>query len=57
MFLVEQNNKMIFRNARHTKNLKSIIQFYTSVLELEVLGSFENHNGYDGVFIGKENTN
>lgn len=47
---------MIFRNARHTQNLESIISFYTSILRFNILGSFENHNGYDGVFLGKENT-
>lgn len=47
---------MIFRNARHTHNLNSIIKFYTTILKLEVLGNFKNHNGYDGVFLGKENT-
>lgn len=46
---------MEFRNARHTDNLKEIIEFYTDVLGLEVLFSFENHNGYNGAFIGKPN--
>ena len=44
---------MEFRNARHTNNLKPIIEFYTHIIGLEVLFSFNNHNGYDGVFIGK----
>lgn len=44
---------MIFRNARHTNNLKSITEFYTQIIGLEVLFSFENHNGYNGIFIGK----
>lgn len=48
---------MIFRNARHTSNLELIIEFYTTILDLKVLGNFENHNGYDGVFLGKENLN
>ncbi|MDX5430656.1 MAG: VOC family protein [Bacteroidota bacterium] len=26
--------------------------FYTSVLGMEVLGSFQDHDGYDGIFIG-----
>ncbi len=46
---------MIYRNARHTNNLKPIVEFYTSILQLEVLFSFENHNDYSGVFIGKPN--
>ena len=48
---------MIFRFARHTNNLEQLKTFYTEILGLEVLGSFENHNNYDGVFIGKPNEN
>ena len=44
---------MEFRNARHTNNLKPIVDFYTNILGLKVLFSFENHNDYSGVFIGK----
>jgi catechol 2,3-dioxygenase-like lactoylglutathione lyase family enzyme len=43
---------MEFRNARHTNDLKPIIEFYTKILGLEVLFSFENHNDYSGVFLG-----
>ena len=45
--------KMTFRFARHTNNLEQLKTFYTNVLGLEILCSFENHNEYDGVFIGK----
>lgn len=45
---------MIFRAARHTDNLEQIKVFYCSLLGLEVLGSFEDHEGYDGVFLGKK---
>ena len=48
---------MTFRHARHTNNLEQLKTFYTEILGLEVLGSFENHNNYDGVFIGKPNEN
>ena len=48
---------MTFRFARHTNNLEKIKTFYTSVLGLEILGGFENHNDYDGIFIGKPNEN
>ena len=48
---------MTFRFARHTNDLEQLKSFYTSVLGLELLGSFENHNGYDGVFLGKPNEN
>lgn len=44
---------MKFRVARHTDNLNPVINFYTKILGLEVLGSFKDHDGYDGVFIGK----
>jgi len=43
---------MILRVARHTSSLQPIIDFYTSLLGFEVLGSFKNHSNYDGVFIG-----
>lgn len=48
---------MTFRYARHTNNLEQLKSFYIDVLGLELLGGFENHNGYDGVFIGKPNEN
>lgn len=47
---------MKFRFARHTNDLNKIKLFYTDILQLEILGGFENHNDYDGVFIGKQNT-
>lgn len=43
---------MIFRNARHTNQLESLVDFYSKIIGLEVLGRFENHSGYDGVFLG-----
>ena len=43
---------MKFRAARHTNDLKPIIEFYTNIIGLEVLGSFENHDDYNGVFLG-----
>ncbi len=46
---------MKFRYARHTNNLKSITSFYTNIIGLEVLGSFENHSEYNGVFLGLSN--
>lgn len=48
---------MIFRYARHTNQLEALKAFYSSILNFEILGSFVNHNGYDGVFIGKKDTN
>lgn len=48
---------MTFRFARHTNDLEQIKSFYIAILGFELLGAFENHNGYDGVFIGKSNEN
>lgn len=44
---------MILRVARHTNNLNKIENFYVDILGFERLGGFQNHNNYDGVFIGK----
>ena len=44
---------MKLRVARHTNNLEKIKDFYINIFEFELLGSFENHNNYDGIFIGK----
>ncbi len=43
---------MKLRVARHTTNLQPLIDFYTNVIGLEIIGEFKNHNNYDGVFIG-----
>ena len=48
---------MKFRLARHTTDLQPIIKFYCGILDLELLGEFHDHDGYDGVFIGKSNEN
>lgn len=45
---------MNLRVARHTDNLGRIINFYTKIIGLEVIGKFNNHDGYDGVFLGKK---
>ena len=44
---------MFLRIARHTNNLEKIEDFYVNILGFERLGGFQNHNNYDGVFIGK----
>ena len=43
---------MILRAARHANDLPRITAFYTELLGLDVLGSFRDHAGYDGVFLG-----
>ncbi|WP_026705986.1 VOC family protein [Flavobacterium soli] len=48
---------MTFRFARHTNNLEQLKSFYINVLGFDLLGGFENHSGYDGIFIGKSNEN
>ena len=48
---------MTFRFARHTNDLEQIKSFYIDILGFELLGGFENHNSYDGIFIGKSNEN
>lgn len=46
---------MNFRNARHTNDLKEIEKFYTEIIGLEKLGIFENHENYNGIFLGFPN--
>lgn len=43
---------MKIRIARHTSCLISVSEFYTMVLGFEMLGSFKDHKGYDGIFLG-----
>lgn len=43
---------MTFRYARHSQNINELKKFYIEIAGLESLGGFENHNGYDGVFLG-----
>lgn len=44
---------MFLRVARHTDNLEIIENFYVNILGFELLGDFQKHNNYDGIFIGK----
>ncbi len=44
---------MFLRVARHTDDLERIVNFYVDILGFELLGDFQNHNNYDGVFVGK----
>ncbi|HAY3549717.1 VOC family protein [Elizabethkingia meningoseptica] len=48
---------MKFRYARHTADLDKIKGFYTSVFNFDVLGTFKDHDAYDGIFLGKRNEN
>lgn len=40
------------RVARPTDRLDAVVEFYTSGLGLQVIGHFEDHDGFDGVMIG-----
>lgn len=44
---------MFLRVARHTNDLGKMVDFYVNLLGFELLADFQNHNDYDGVFIGK----
>ena len=46
---------MKLRVARHTVNLDPVISFYRDILGLKILGHFENHQGYNGVFLEVKN--
>ena len=48
---------MTLRVARHTNNLEKIEAFYLDILGFERLGGFQDHNGYEGIFIGKPDLN
>lgn len=48
---------MNLRIARHVGDLDEMIYFYNTLLGMKILGEFENHSGYDGVFLGFENQN
>lgn len=45
---------MTFRFARHTGNLEQLVHFYTTILDFAILGHFEDHDGYNGVFLGRK---
>lgn len=47
---------MQVRFARHTERLPEIVQFYEDGLGLPVLGRFEHHDGYSGVFFALPGT-
>ena len=45
---------MTLRVARHTKEPERIKTFYLELLGLDLLGEFQGHDGYDGIFIGSK---
>ena len=44
---------MQIRYARATDNLDEAVRFYRDGLGLDVIGSFKDHAGFDGVMLGK----
>lgn len=47
-------DKAHLRIARPTDHMPEIIRFYVDGLGFEVLGSFEDHEGFDGVMLGHQ---
>lgn len=43
----------VLRVTRPTNDLHKVADFYTRGLDFEVLASFENHGGFDGVIVGR----
>ena len=41
-----------FRVARPTSQLQKVVEFYRDGVGLNVIGSFEGHDGYDGIMLG-----
>jgi catechol 2,3-dioxygenase-like lactoylglutathione lyase family enzyme len=54
MSSIHQISPTAMRIARPTEDLAASAAFYVEVLGLQRLGSFEDHSGYSGVFIGLE---
>jgi hypothetical protein len=46
------NKQTVLRVARPTDYLDEVIRFYTQGVGLMVLGSFLDHEGFDGVMLG-----
>jgi hypothetical protein len=46
------NRKTNLRVARPTNNFDEVMRFYIAGLGLEELGSFEDHEGFDGMMVG-----
>jgi catechol 2,3-dioxygenase-like lactoylglutathione lyase family enzyme len=47
---------MQLRVARHTDRLAEVVEFYRDGLGLPEIGRFEDHDGYDGVFLAVPGT-
>jgi catechol 2,3-dioxygenase-like lactoylglutathione lyase family enzyme len=47
---------MQLRVARHTNRLRELVRFYRDGLGLSEIGRFDDHEGYDGVFLAVPGT-
>ena len=54
MCQTEMDIKTKLRVARPTDHLENVVRFYSEGLGLIVLGSFEDHDGFDGVMLGMQ---
>lgn len=46
------NKQTVLRVARPTDHMEEVIRFYTEGIGFSILGSFEDHQGFDGVMLG-----
>ena len=46
------NARTTLRVARPTDRLRDVVRFYVVGLGLDELGSFDDHDGFDGVMVG-----
>lgn len=51
--MLNKNSRL--RIARPTNRLSQIAQMYQDGLGFEILGSFDDHQGFDGVILGHQN--
>jgi catechol 2,3-dioxygenase-like lactoylglutathione lyase family enzyme len=51
---VKENPAMQLRVARPTDNLEKVAEFYRKGLGFETLYEFKDHDGFDGVMLGKK---
>jgi catechol 2,3-dioxygenase-like lactoylglutathione lyase family enzyme len=48
---MDDETRMELRVARHTERLDEVVAFYRDAVGLHEIGSFRDHDGYDGVFL------
>ena len=51
------NVTTMLRVARPTDHLEEVVRFYSEGLGLVIVGSFEDHDGFDGVMLGVPGAN